>query len=49
MYTVSTFRLAQAIDARFLMAIPRAFIFVALAAWALTMIGLLRQLVHGKP
>jgi tellurite resistance protein TehA-like permease len=40
MYTVCTFRLSQAIEAPFLMAIPRAFIFVALAAWALTLIGL---------
>ena len=46
MYTVGTFRLAQAIDAPFLLAIPRVFVFVALAAWALTMWGLLRQLVH---
>jgi tellurite resistance protein TehA-like permease len=44
MYTVATLRLAQAIDAPFLLAIPRAFVFVALAAWTVTMIGLVRNL-----
>ena len=44
MYTVCTVRLAQAIDAPFLIAIPRVFVFIALAAWALTMIGLVHQL-----
>jgi tellurite resistance protein TehA-like permease len=46
MYTVATFRLAQAIDAAFLLAIPRVFVFVALGAWTLTMIGLLHQVVR---
>jgi tellurite resistance protein TehA-like permease len=45
MYTVSTFRLAQAIDAAFLVAIPRAFVFVALAAWTITLIGLIRDVI----
>jgi tellurite resistance protein TehA-like permease len=49
MYTVSTLRLSQAIDAGFLIAIPRVFLFVALAAWALTMMGLLHQLIRGTP
>ena len=44
MYTVGTFRLSQAIDARFLMAIPRVFVFVAIAAWTLTMMGLVQEL-----
>jgi len=44
MYTVCTFRLAQAIDAPFLVAIPRVFVFVALGAWTLTMIGLVREI-----
>jgi len=46
MYTVCTFRLAQAVDAPFLMAIPRTFVFVALAAWTLTLIGLVRQIAR---
>jgi len=44
MYTVCTFRLAQAIDAPVLMPIPRVFVYVALAAWTLTMVGLLGSL-----
>jgi tellurite resistance protein TehA-like permease len=45
MYTVCTFRLAQAIDAPVLMIVPRVFVYVALAAWLLTFAGLLRQLL----
>jgi len=47
MYTVCTFRLAQAIGAPFLMVIPGVFVFVALAAWTLVMIGLVRELLRG--
>jgi tellurite resistance protein TehA-like permease len=46
MYTVCTFRLAQAIDAPYLAPIPRVFVYIALAAWGVTMIGLIRQLVR---
>lgn len=46
MYTVCTFRLAQALDAPFLLSIPRVFVFVALTAWTLTMIGLVVELVR---
>jgi tellurite resistance protein TehA-like permease len=45
MYTVCTFRLAQAIDAPVLMIVPRVFVYVALAAWLLTFAGLVRQLL----
>lgn len=46
MYTACTFRLAQVIDASFLFAIPRVFIFIALTAWTVTMVGLLRELTR---
>jgi tellurite resistance protein TehA-like permease len=45
MYTVCTFRLAAAIDAPYLLIIPRVFLYVALAAWAMAMVGLIRQIV----
>jgi len=46
MYTVCTFRLAQAIEAPFLFAIPRVFLFVALTAWTVTLIGLVHDLAR---
>ncbi len=45
MYTVCTFRLAYAIDAPYLLIIPRVFLYVALAAWTVAMVGLVRQLI----
>ena len=39
MYTASTFRLAQAIDAPYLAVIPRFFLLVAWAAWVVTAAG----------
>lgn len=44
MYTVSTYRLGQIIDVPEIMAIPRLFIWVALLAWTLTIMGLIRDL-----
>jgi tellurite resistance protein TehA-like permease len=44
MYTVCTIRLTQAIDAPFLRLLPRVFVYIAFAAWLLTMSGLVRQL-----
>ena len=44
MYTACTFRLAGAIEAPYLVAIPRVFFFVALAAWTLTFLGMLARL-----
>jgi tellurite resistance protein TehA-like permease len=46
MYTVCTFRLAHVIDAPFLLVIPSVFLYVALAAWSLAMVGLVRQLIR---
>jgi tellurite resistance protein TehA-like permease len=46
MYTVCTYRLSQAIGLPYLMALPRGFVFVALAAWTLTMIGLVHAMVR---
>lgn len=43
MYTVSTFRLSQALDLPFLLGVARAFVFVAVAAWGATFVGLLRH------
>jgi tellurite resistance protein TehA-like permease len=44
MYTACTFRLAQTLSAPFLMPIPRAFVYIALAAWLATFAGLLHSL-----
>jgi len=46
MYTVCTWRLAQAIDVPSLTAIPRVTIYVALVAWAATLAGLVHQLAN---
>jgi tellurite resistance protein TehA-like permease len=49
MYTACTFRLTRVMDVGALAFIPRAFVYVALVAWGVTMLGLLRHLVMGKP
>jgi hypothetical protein len=46
MYTACTHRLAEAIEAPFLDIIPRYFVFIALAAWALTCLGLIWRLLR---
>jgi tellurite resistance protein TehA-like permease len=48
MYTACTTRLSQAVDAPYLMAIPRVFVFVALGAWTLALVGMGTSLVHAK-
>src|SRR5436190_8036539 len=46
MYTVCTIRLSQAVGAPFLMAIPSAFVYVALGGWTITMAGLVVELAR---
>jgi tellurite resistance protein TehA-like permease len=45
MYTVATFRLAQAINLDFLLLIPNIFIYIALLAWFATAFGMTRQMI----
>jgi tellurite resistance protein TehA-like permease len=47
MYTVCTFRLSQALDVPGLLVIPRVTIVVAFAAWAVTLAGLVRNIIRG--
>jgi tellurite resistance protein TehA-like permease len=44
MYTTATFQLSRATHFEFLARIPEIFIFVALAAWLIAFIGLVRHL-----
>ncbi len=44
MYTLATVRLAEALDLPWLLAIPRGFFWLALAAWTATFVGLVRRL-----
>lgn len=46
MYTACTFRLATVLDLWFLHWIPRVFIFIALAAWVATFLGMLLALLR---
>jgi len=45
MYTLSTVRLSQALDLPWLLVIPRAFFWFALAAWTAAFVGLVRRLL----
>lgn len=46
MYTVCTFRLAEAMKMNFLFWVPRVFIYLALATWLATFLGLLHALAN---
>ena len=48
MYTVCTFRLEQVTGIHLLHAIPRVFVVIALAAWAVTFTGLVRTLLPSR-
>jgi tellurite resistance protein TehA-like permease len=47
MYTAATVRLAGAIDAPYLVEIPRVLVFVALAAWTLAFVGMTSHVAQG--
>jgi tellurite resistance protein TehA-like permease len=47
MYAAATFQMDQAMAFGFLSGLPRAFFFIALAAWVVTFIGMLRKLARG--
>jgi len=48
MYTACTARLARVVDAPFLAAARRAFIYVALAAWGVTLAGMAASLLPSR-
>lgn len=48
MYSVATFRLSQALKLDYLAIVPRGFVFVALAAWLLTFVGMLRSSLRSE-
>lgn len=47
MYTVCTWRIVEALALRFLLFIPRYFVFAALGAWSLTFGGMLHEIIMG--
>jgi tellurite resistance protein TehA-like permease len=46
MYTVATYRLSEAMRLPVLLVIPRLFVWIALAAWSMAFLGLLRQVFN---
>ncbi|NUM43695.1 MAG: C4-dicarboxylate ABC transporter, partial [Anaerolineales bacterium] len=45
MYTVCTFRLSQALELPFLMALPKGFVFLALGVWLVVFLGMGRHVI----
>ena len=43
MYTASTFQMAKAMQLEFLLVVPRVFLWIAIAAWLTTFLGLCRK------
>lgn len=48
MYAVATARMAEAMDLPFLHALPQVFLYAALGAWTLALVGLAHRLVRGN-
>jgi tellurite resistance protein TehA-like permease len=49
MYAAATWSLSHAVDADFLLVIPRIFVWVAVAAWAVTFIGMMQSAYQLRP
>lgn len=46
MYAAATWQMDQVLDIGFLQILPRVFLWVALAAWAITYLGMLHRLTR---
>ena len=49
MFTAATFQFSRASGIDFLAAVPRVFVWIALGAWAVTFIGMARDLARRPP
>jgi tellurite resistance protein TehA-like permease len=49
MYAAGTWQMIRAMEFGFLSGLPRAFLWIALGAWAITFFGMLRALVRLAP
>jgi tellurite resistance protein TehA-like permease len=49
MYTTASWHLAHQLDLGFLLAVPRFFVWIALVAWCLTFVGMLRRSIQTPP
>jgi tellurite resistance protein TehA-like permease len=48
MYTACTYRVTQVMQAKLLEWIPHVFVYIALAAWIVTLVGLVHQLLFRR-